>query len=293
MEDSRLLLWEARCERGEAGRAGSKGFNLGGREGVGSKLEGGRERTLVTTRTNRSRTHKLKSVAKLEDEADGERSRLLITKINDITENGVELGTDRIGTPPGRGGVGGMGDSNILIAVSGNRIDIVGDGRSVATRGPDDHLSRRVVGHGAGVGRKLSSSEIVNVTIPGEIEGVVGNTGGGGHDLGTDLNRTRLNTEAIIHHTSIEDTTRGRSNKRGPGVTRENIAKGEGRRNTLDASTNRERKIDVLSKRHSTGLGVVHLDGTVAGSITALGVGAAVRAAVRATTVAGVHQDFN
>lgn len=123
VEDSRLLLWlKARGEWRKTGRDG--------REGVGGRLEGGGERTLVRTSGDRSRTHELKSKAELEDETNGDRSRLLIAEINDIAKKG-EKGGGRHGGY--RSPISKTDTSNtvingdVLITVSGNRVDMVGD----------------------------------------------------------------------------------------------------------------------------------------------------------------------
>lgn len=286
-----MLLWEARCERREASRAGSKGVSLGGRERVDGDLEGGGEGTLVRTSTHRSSTHKLQSKAELEDEANGGSRRLLIPKVDNITKKGEENGNVSRSGPLGAGGVI---DNSILVAIRGNRIYIMRKSRSITTGGPNDHLSRRVVSYNAGVGRKLGIGDIVKVTIPRNVERVVGDTGSSGHDLRADLDRARLNAETIIHHTGIVDAAGVGGNNGGGGGPGENMVEGKERRNALNASTDRKGKINILSEGHSTGLGVVHLDGTIAGSIAALGVVARIGAAtVGAATVAGVHQDFN
>lgn len=252
-------------------------------------LEGGDGFTLVTATANRGRARELNSIPELEDEANGNRSRLLVTEIDNIAKSREE-GTRRGGGGPLRIGTArDVVDRSILIAINRNRIDIMGEGRGVTARGPNNHLSRRIISHNTGVNTKLSRGDIVKVTIPGEIEGVIGNTSRGGHDLGADLNRTRLNTKAVIHHTGIEDTTGvgvNGDNRRRPG---ENIAKGEGGSNALGARSNGERNVHSLSKGHGPSLRVVHLSTARRGGIVPA-IGATVGATVGATAIgAGGH----
>lgn len=175
-----------------------------------------------------------------------------------------------------------MIDSVILLAVIGNGVAVVIETTSGTTGRPDDKLGRGVVGNRANRAGLLSLLQVTKVTIPATVEGVVGNTIGGGHDLRADLNRDTLDPEAVIHHTGVEHPAGIRHDlgvERSRSTTAsEDMVEVEEVNYALTTSRSGKVLVDVGSERDSTSLRVVHLNTAGRG-----GVVPAIRAAHRAT----------